>query len=259
MTAYSTRGRLSGEQMAHYREHGYLIYDRPLFTEAKFKRLVGHFEGLLERWTVEGRQSSEHMDTPHFRDPGLFQWLLDDQVLNLVESVIGPDIALFSSHFICKPPVVGKRVPWHEDSAYWGRRLEPMEVVTVWLAIDPATPDNRCMRVIPGTHHDSNSSYQDVDDPSRQVFRAEILPELIDESQAVDIILTPNHCSLHHAKLIHGSAANTGTMRRCGYTMRYTPTTVKHQTRPDFQIYLARGRDHAGNLSGDPSKPFEAR
>jgi len=43
---------------------------------------------------------------------------------------------LWSSHFISKPPGDGKRVPWHEDSAYWAPRLSEQEVLTVWLAID---------------------------------------------------------------------------------------------------------------------------
>jgi ectoine hydroxylase-related dioxygenase (phytanoyl-CoA dioxygenase family) len=157
---------------------------------------------------------------------------------------------------------VGKRVPWHEDSAYWGSVLDPMEVVTVWLAIDPATPANGCMRVIPGTHRGGYSDYAPVADPDKQVFAAEIKKDKFDESKAVDLALAPNHCSIHHAKLIHGSNANTGTQRRCGYTMRYTPTTTKF--RPEnrnisgFQIYLARGVDRAGNAYGDPTRINEA-
>ena len=55
------------------------------------------------------------------QDAILTDAVLDDSVLDIVESLIGPDIALWSSHFIAKPAGVGKRVPWHEDSAYWGR------------------------------------------------------------------------------------------------------------------------------------------
>jgi len=47
------------------------------------------------------------MDVPHFVDTKLFEWLFSDEVLDLVEPIIGPDIALFSSHFICKPKGMG--------------------------------------------------------------------------------------------------------------------------------------------------------
>ncbi|MFW6038916.1 MAG: phytanoyl-CoA dioxygenase family protein, partial [bacterium] len=182
-------------------------------------------------------------------------------VLDLVEPIIGPDIALWSSHFICKPAGKGKRVPWHEDSAYWKGRLDPMDVVTVWLAIDPSTPQNGCMRVVPGSHVNGFSEYEPVAEREKEVFAREIKGADRFEHEAVDCVLEPNQCSIHHAKCVHGSHANTGHMRRCGYTMRYMPTTVKfidEANKEGFQIYLARGCDRAGNRYGDPSKPNPA-
>jgi len=266
-TMHYTRPRLDQGRVDHYRDAGCLLFNEPVFPPGKFERLKQHFEQMLDRWMDDPRmRSPEHMDTPHFLDPALFEWLFDDAVLDLVEPIIGPDIALFSSHFICKPAGQGKRVPWHEDSGYWRGRLDPMEVVTVWLAIDPSTPDNGCMRVIPGSHKTGAagfSEYDPVADPDKQVFAREIKKGQFDESKAVDCVLQPNEASLHEGRLIHGSNPNTGSVRRCGYTMRYIPTTVKHLGRPDgkedgFQIYLARGKDHAGNAYGDPSEPNHA-
>ncbi len=252
--------RLGDSQVRQYREQGYLIFDRPVFGQERFEGLRDCFEQLLGQWIEEGiSRSPEHMDVPHFWAPRLFDWLFDDAVLDLVEPILGPDIALWSSHFICKMPQVGKRVPWHEDSAYWKGRLDPMEVVTVWLAIDPSTTANGCMRVIPGTHHNGFSQYEDVTDPQTQVFKTEIRGGSFDEAQAVDIQLQKNHCSLHDGRIIHGSAANTGSLRRCGFTMRYISATTRHLGgRDGFQIYLARGRDRAGNAYGDPGKPNQA-
>jgi hypothetical protein len=70
------------------------------------------------------------MDTPHFRDPRLLDYLLGDEVLDLVEPLIGPDIVLWSSHFIVKEARVGKATPWHEDSAYWEGRLSYLSSAT---------------------------------------------------------------------------------------------------------------------------------
>jgi len=248
--------RLSAEQIEHFNREGYLIYDQPIFPEAEFQALKEHFEQKLAALPADVRP--EGMDVPHFVDPKLFHWLLSDHVLDLVEPILGPDIALWSSHFICKPKGDGKIVPWHEDSAYWGNRLTPMKVVTVWLAIDPATTENGCMRVIPRTHHNGYSEYADVPDPKKYVFGTEIKPHQMDKSKAVDIVLKPNHASLHESKLMHSSTANTSNIRRCGYTMRYISTQSKHHN-PEghHQIYLARGRDHAGNTFGDPTKVYE--
>ena len=250
-------GRLSPQQIGNFKDDGYLLFKQPVLAQPKFDALKAHFEHKLEMWDEKIDGTPEHMDVPHFRDVKLFEWLLADEVLDVVESLIGPDIALWSSHFICKPAGRGKRVPWHEDSAYWGSVLDPMEVVTVWLAIDPSTPTNGCMRIIPRTHNNGYSQYAPVSDAQKQVFGSEIKAGQFDENTAVDCTLDPNECSIHHAKLIHGSNPNTSAFRRCGYTMRYVPATSKFRpdpTRNAFQIYLARGKDRAGNSYGDPTK-----
>lgn len=252
-TAY-TKPRLQAREVRQYHQQGFLIRHEPVLSADKFAGLKQHFEDLLTAWLADPRmRSPEHMDVPHFMHPSLFRWLFDDHVLDLVEPLIGPDIALFSSHFICKPAGTGKRVPWHEDSSYWKGRLDPMQVVTVWLAIDPSTPANGCMRVIPASHSHGDSAYDKVAEPA--VFDTEIRKGTFDERLAVDCVLQPNECSLHDGKLIHGSNANTGQLRRCGYTMRYIPTSVKYTANDDFQIYLARGKDKANNRYGDPTKP----
>jgi hypothetical protein len=250
------RSRLTAEETALFARQGFLLVNRPVFAPDHFKGLQDHFETMLEAWQRDKRmRSPEHMDSPHFFSPKLFDWLLHGDVLDLVEPLIGPDIALFASHFICKPAAVGKRVPWHEDSAIWKGRLEPMRVVTVWLAIDPSTPENGCMRVIPGTHGHGYSDYDDVDGA---VFPREIRPSQMPDSTAVDCVLRPNEASLHDGRLIHGSSPNTGAMRRCGFTMRFIPTTtrmIENDSVPGHQLYLARGRDRAGNRYGDPTQP----
>ncbi len=259
MLAQDTRARLTPRNKAAFAEQGFLLHQKPVFTPGHFQGLKDHFETMLEAWLRDPRmRSPEHMDSPHFFSPKLFDWLLHDDVLDLVEPLIGPDIALFASHFICKPASVGKRVPWHEDSAIWKGRLAPMMVVTVWLAIDPSTPENGCMRVIPGTHGHGYSDYEDVDGA---VFPREIRPADMPDTHAVDCVLRPNEASLHDGRLIHGSNANTGAARRCGFTMRFIPTTtrmIESDSVRAHQLYLARGRDHAGNRYGDPSKPNQA-
>jgi chlorinating enzyme len=257
MTATTThRAPVTSADVEFFRDKGYWICHHPLFPPEKFRRLQETFEGILRR-APEGKRP-EDIDVPHFAYPELFEWLLADEPLDLVEPFIGPDIALWSSHFICKPPTKGRAVAWHEDSAYWKGRLDPQEVVTVWLAIDDSTRENGCMRVIPRTHDNGFSEYEPVD-RENHVFSSRIKAGQFDETTAVDLELRSGECHLHHARLIHGSNANTSDRRRCGYTMRYMSTHVKFlpdARRSRHQIYLARGRDHAGNEYGDPTRPY---
>jgi Phytanoyl-CoA dioxygenase (PhyH) len=238
-------GRLTAGQVTQYEAGGYVLFKQPVFSPDTFARLTAIFEEDLAHY------GEDDLDTIHFRDPRLLEFLLSDEILDLVEPVIGPNIGLWSSHFIVKSPHTGKATPWHEDSAYWQGRMSTMaRICTVWLALDQAKPENGSMAVIPGTHRNGFSEYKAAD-RDQNIFESQIKPELIDERQAVYFSLQPNECSLHEARIVHGARANTSDVRRAGYTMRYFPTTSKvYEDHPDNQnhmAWLARGRDLAGN------------
>ncbi|MHA6482443.1 phytanoyl-CoA dioxygenase family protein [Paenibacillus sp. strain BS8-2] len=239
-----TNVMLSQQKVEFYKDNGYMLHKKQLFGADKMKELSGIFE---EQWELVGRKLNSELDTPHFRDERLLKFLLSDEVLDLVEPIIGPNIGLWSSHFICKEPLIGKQTPWHEDSAYWKGRLSSFDkIVTVWLAIDRSSQENGCMRVIPGTHNGGFSEYEEVDGKDN-IFDSEI--KQIDASKAVYFELESGECSLHDSRIIHGAAPNTSPYRRCGYTMRYFSTEAKviPEKNPGHQVWLARGKDLAGS------------
>jgi ectoine hydroxylase-related dioxygenase (phytanoyl-CoA dioxygenase family) len=252
-------GRLTADQVEHYRREGYVIFHQPVLPAEKFAALRTYFERILAE--LPAGERPEAMDVPHFMHPKLLAWAFDDAILDLVAPIVGPDIALFSTHFICKPKGNGKRVPWHEDSAYWQGRIEPMEVCTVWLAIDPSLKENGCMMVIPRTHREGKAGFSDYDpvDPTRNVFSTEITARHRDDSRRVHVELQPNQCSLHDARIQHGSEPNTSSLRRCGWTLRFCPASVKFNQEKltgVHNVYLARGKNLAGNLYADPTRSY---
>jgi Phytanoyl-CoA dioxygenase (PhyH) len=244
-TTTTGRGRLTAEQVAQYESDGYVLFKQPVFSPEAFARLTAIFEEDLAGY------GEDDLDTIHFRDPRLLEFLLSKEILDLVAPVVGPNIGLWSSAFISKSPRTGKATPWHEDSAYWRGRVSTMAgICTVWLALDEAKPENGSMGVMPGTHSNGFSEYKAAA-RDQNIFESQIKPELIDERQAVYFSLQPNECSLHEARIVHGAQANTSDRRRAGYTMRYFPTTSKvHEDHPGNQnhrAWLGRGRDLAGN------------
>lgn len=235
---------LTKEEVEFYYRNGYLLYNKQLFSEEKLTNLRAIFE---EQLAAKGSKLSDELDTPHFREERLMEYLLSDEVLDLVEPLIGPNIGLWSSHFISKDPFIGRATPWHEDSSYWKGRVSAFDkIITVWLAIDRSNKENGCMRVIPGSHDNGFSDYEDVDSSSN-LFSTQI--KGVDESKAVYFELEPGECSLHESRIIHGAAPNLSPHRRCGYTMRYFSTEI--QVYPgknkDHKIWLARGEDLANN------------
>ncbi len=249
-------GRLSPQQVAQFRGEGFVIFPEPVLPAGEFDALRAHFETKLA--ALPAGERPEAMDVPHFTDPALFRWALAPGVVDLVEPLLGPDIVLFSTHFICKPKGDGRRVPWHEDSAYWRQLLDPMEVVTVWLAIDPSTRENGCMYVIPRTHNTGRKGFSDYDDVDAResVFPTEITRTQRRDDLAVPCELQPNHASLHDARLMHGSPPNTSGIRRCGWTLRFISAATRLNTEfADRQLmFLARGRNLAGQPLADPTR-----
>jgi len=253
--------KLTRSEIEQYKQDGYLVLNRPTLPGESFARLQSLAEEKLAEAAAErGEQFPVLLDCPHWSEPRLFEWLMADEMLDLVEPLIGPDIAIFACHLLQKPPGAGKRVPWHEDSAYWNGVLEPMEVASVTIALEPSLPETGGMRVIPGSHRHGYSDYAPVDDPEQHVFDREILPEQFDESKAVDQVLQPNEAAVHDCRIIHSSDTNRGTVRRRVLTVRYFPATSRFSKdaddyfKKDFHIYLARGADRAGNTYGHPTR-----
>ena len=111
---------LTDDEVEQFRKNGYLLPHRQLFSE---ERLAGLEAIFNEHLADKGDKLSDELDTPHYRDERLLEFLLSDEVLDTVEPLTGPNIALWSSHFISKDPFTGRETPWHEDSAFWNGRF----------------------------------------------------------------------------------------------------------------------------------------
>ncbi|MCJ8330072.1 MAG: phytanoyl-CoA dioxygenase family protein [Lentisphaeria bacterium] len=242
-----------------YKEDGYLLIKEPVLNATLFEKLRNYSDELFDRVPKKGNgKAPQLIDCPHWVDPVVFDWLFSDDILDLIEPFTGPDIAIFASHFLRKPPGEGKNITWHEDSAYWDKMIQPMEVVSINIAIEPQSQGNGCMKVIPGTHVFGYSDYEPMDDPTGEVFLRKMKPDQIDESKAVYLETEPNQAHIHDARIVHGSEPNTSSSSRSCFAIRYFSTKCKWMGDPEsFHIYLARGKDHAGNSFADPEKSYK--
>ena len=173
-------------------------------------------------------------------DPFIHHILDQSTILDIVEEIIGPNIALFGAHYIAKKPFSGQPVGWHQDGSYWP--LEPMEVVSVWLAGTQSTKENACMKVIPGTQNKRLLKPSEMIklDTKEYVLDLAIHPDDIDEKSSLDIELAPGDVSIHNPFIIHGSNANISNEWRIGLTLRYIPTTT-FVNRAGWECALLRG------------------
>lgn len=258
-----TRG-LSPAELATYAEDGQVTPDFRL-GEAALAEIRDASEALVN---ARPDIRPEFIPLPHVPFDGsaeakaLARRFLDfarrPEILDLVESVTGPDIVFWTAALFCKPGGDGRPVPWHQDGVYWP--LEPMETVTVWVALDASDEENGCMKYLPGTHKGGFlQHYQSEADGL--VLNTTIVESELDAARARCVELQPGQVSMHDAFLVHGSAPNTSTRRRAGLTLRYMPASVRYDrerrmgsgsnTAPlefaNRPIWLVRGVDRAGN------------
>lgn len=228
---------ISSEIKKEYDEKGFLIVhnaiDSDLAAEVK-----NHVLWLGEKYPDIRPEAFHHHLLIH--DPFIHHLLKSDRLLKIVEKIIGPNIALFGAHYIAKRPYDGKPVGWHQDGSYWP--LEPMDVVSLWVAGTSSTVKNGCMRVIPGTQNKrllKPSEMMQVD-TEEYVLDLAIHPDQIDDSDAVDIEMEAGDVSVHNPFIIHGSNANLSDQWRMGLTLRYIPTTT-YVNREHWECILLRG------------------
>ena len=193
-------------------------------------------------------------------DLGFADYCRQPEILDKVEQILGPDFALWNCSFFAKPALTGSTTPWHQDGEYWP--IRPLATCTVWLALDDSTMENGCLRVVKGSHKDTEIKQHQTNNGPGLALNRELMASEYDESLADDLVLQAGQMSLHDIFLLHGSEPNRSAQSRRGMTMRFMPTTslfdraiaaeqaekfgfVSHENR---QVILMRGVDrHGGN------------
>jgi hypothetical protein len=181
----------------------------------------------------------------------------DGTMLDAVEDIIGPDILLWDSTFIIKEPGNDKFVSWHQDLTYWG--LDRDDVVSIWLALSPATVESGCMRMMPGSHRGGRVEHKLTADAANLLSRGQTIAAELDEAKAVDTPLQPGQMSLHHGWTFHASHPNRSKDRRIGLNMNLVAPGVRQTRFAGDSAMLLRGQDRYGNFLREkrPTADFE--
>lgn len=233
----------------NYEEDGYVII-RNLLDAQILSEVQEHVDWLSRKFP-DRNEIGDHKLVKN--DPFWLKLAAYPPSLDVAQQFIGSDIALFASSYFTKKPFSGQPTLWHQDGVYWP--LEPPKVISLWIAVDDSTPENGCLRVIPGTHKlDLKEFHENKDIPNS--LESEIDLKYVDEPKAVNIVLNAGDVSIHHPNIIHGSKANTSSKRRCGLTMRYIPTSTRITVQPWDCQFLLRGNAVKGVNEYMPSPKF---
>jgi len=235
---------LSTQQITSFHNQGYLQigkllddelvdqlrdeYDR-LFAEARedgrYRNLAAdNTDDIAEKRDADGQM----LQIMQMCERSLLyrQLLYDDRILDVAESLIGPNIQLFHDQALFKPAQQGEAVFWHQDNAYW--KCVPANLVSCWLTLDDVDVTNGAMHVIPGSHrmpvdHDRSGSTSALLDVGASV----------DKDQAVVVELPAGGVMFHHCQTLHYTPPNRTDRQRRAFAIHFMPPGTSRKTRVD--------------------------
>jgi len=239
---------LASEQVDAYRCDGYL-FPLDLFGSGQVAAIRAELE-QAQRDAVAAGLESEFSQlvraNAQYLLPFVYHVATAPQLLDRVESLLGPDLMLWSAEFFIKAANSDKIVSWHQDLTYWGLG-ETDDEVTAWLALSDVSVESGCMRFVPGSHHQKLLPHRDTFDAKNLLSRGQEVVAEVDENQAVDVVLRPGQLSLHHGRLLHASGPNRSDQDRIGLALRFLTPAVKQQVAPRDYAMQVRGIDAQQN------------
>ncbi len=159
------------------------------------------------------------------------------ELLAVLERIMGQSPALSQDMAMLKPPRIGREKPWHQDMAYFDFPSDTI-IVGAWIALDVAVPENGCMMVIPGSHHEGPMPHWtrrdwQICDSDVQLGRIAAVP------------LPPGGCLLFHCLLHHGTPPTRSHRRRWALQFHYRPWSAQPLPNSDLRlsVFGTEGKD----------------
>ena len=238
--------RLTQSQVDAFGRDGF-VFPLPAISA----ELAAYYRQCLQKYEAgTGKPlSGKYKHKVHLLFPWASELVHNADILDTVSDLIGPDILCWTTNFFIKEPESAGFVSWHQDSTYWG--LDSDDVVTAWVALSDATPESGCMSFLPGSHKIDQLPHLDTFHRDNLLSRGQEIAVAVDQSKAVMAPLATGEMSLHHIKLVHGSAPNRSRDRRIGLAIRYIPTRVR-QTKVRDAASLVRGVDQYNHFDLEP-------
>lgn len=233
---------LTPEQIAFFHENGYLNDGFRIYNDEQVAALRERLDAVME-----GRAQAEPEALRNLRGGGIDSEQVVVQIVNIWEAddlfrdhLANADVTRMAARLMntdtirvwhdqiqYKPPITGSATDWHQDHPAWPI-LEPADLISCWVALDDATVENGCMRMVPGSHRwgahrglgtgssgGGGEGFFPRYDPAQIPEGAEV--------KAVPCEVKAGHGMFHHCLTWHGSPPNPSPRPRRAIAVHYMP------------------------------------
>ena len=213
--------RLTDAQLTSFERDGFLRIEA-LTDHAEIEVLLGLYDELFQRGG--GFDSGDRIElnadvaaaplpqivNPERYVPRLVQGSAYRNAQAISRQLLGAGCAPTGNHAILKPARIGGATPWHQDEAYWDPRYAHRGL-SIWLALQPATVENGCMRFMAGSHRWPVLPHELISGDSHGLRLCGAMPD------AAEIVceLPAAGATIHEGRTVHGAGPNrSGQPRR---------------------------------------------
>jgi phytanoyl-CoA hydroxylase len=255
---------LGTETIARYRRDGYLVVRQvlsPDHVDACLAALAalaadpglqpGQRDGtgafIALEPTADPGAASRHDLIRKFGDftdtsPALMRAAMSLRLHTILDALLGQGRVLLQEMALVKPPKISGDKPWHQDAAYF-RGSDPGLMFGVWIALDPATRENGCMEVIPGSHLRGPAPHV----PAEDINLCTIRPDLVRLDERVALPMDPGDALIFHSLIHHYTAANRSDQRRRALQFHYHQVGLEWTS---LEAHRVLYHDADGNYAG---------
>lgn len=215
---------ITENQVEQYNSDGYIVVENVIDVETlnKLRRvtddLVEKARGITEHTSTLDLDPSHTPDQPlvrrikhpYFAHPFYQTIAAYPPIMSVLSKLIGDDIRLRTGGKInLKLAGDGAAVEWHQDWAFYPHSNQ--DVLAVGILLDEMSSDNGPLLALPGSHRGPI-----YDHHSRGVFcgAIDVAQQNVDVADARELNGSPGAITVHHARLVHGSAVNRSSRAR---------------------------------------------
>jgi ectoine hydroxylase-related dioxygenase (phytanoyl-CoA dioxygenase family) len=213
----STHSALSpAEQRQFFEQHGYLVFERVL-SAAELEELRTASERLQEeRRRLGGDTRLAVIHNVALMDEAFMKAARHPKMLQVVSGLLGPNLRLQHCKLNWKPPAIGAgAVEWHQDFPFFPH--SNYDLLACMFLLDDATPENGCMRIIPGSHQRGPvDHYEPGGRFTGRCTNPADYERDVREGNVVDLVVPAGSMTVHHCCTIHASYPNRSTTPRRG-------------------------------------------
>lgn len=235
---------VNDEQVRQYRANGYIVVENAISAEqikGALNEIDDIIHGRLKGPSIQLIKPKNSIQTPEEMDFAvrkISNYVKDSThlrniachpgIVAVTEKLLGDKAKLVGEQGLLKPPYGGGEKPWHQDMAYGGLFYRK-QILSVWIALDPADLDNGCMHIIPKSHLRGGLPHYAIRD-------WQVCDHHVDIENDEAVVMKPGSALFFSGLLLHGTPANFSSKRRRALQVRFAPASSKFMSKDEFKI-----------------------